>query len=746
MPDGSIPTLQLFMLAETSESTVNAPPLDEHQVLVLLVQLSLLVLVARLLGGVFKRMGQPPVVGELLAGVILGPPLFRQVAPEAYAWVFEAEPVVNSSVFAFAWLGVIMLLVVIGFETDLAIIGRFRRASLLVSAGSLLIPFGVGVALATAAPSEFRAEGASVGVFAGFFALALSVSALPVVAKILQDLGFLRRNFGQITLASGMTMDSFGWLILAALAGIARENRLDLGSLGRSIGGLAVFLLFSVTVGRWFIDRLYRRIMSMGSSVTAALTITLLAALIGAAVTQWLGLEAILGAFIVGILLSTTRHQLPKVRERLETFTTAFFAPIFFAFSGLRVDLSALRDTQILLWAIGIVVAALLAKVVGTYVGARLGGIGHREGLALGSGLSALGAMGIVVALVGLNVGELSESGYTVLVVAAIVTSIVSPALLRLTVSGWEVPPEEKARLQREALRESSVILHSRRALVPTRGGRNSRYAARLIEAVFDELEVSVLAVDVPTPGWIGRFLLRRRAGSSVGVAEIVEVFDTTVPRVVRKVDRDPADAIAQETRLGYDLLVLGASDGESDSGLFSTVVDRVLSQSPVPSIVVRFPADFDAPDRLPHRILIPVNASIATRAAEEFGYSIARATEGSVVALHVINRPDGQGMMLEEQRMDDAKHTGTELLTEATILGSRLGVKVGTLLQVAANTEQEIVTKANSGEFDMLVLGVAQRPLTNRSFFGHRVNYIIENAQIPVAIVGLPTNRPSGG
>ena len=98
MPDGSIPTLQLFMLAETSESTVNAPPLDEHQVLVLLVQLSLLVLVARLLGGVFKRMGQPPVVGELLAGVILGPSLFRQVAPEAYAWVFEAEPVVNSSV------------------------------------------------------------------------------------------------------------------------------------------------------------------------------------------------------------------------------------------------------------------------------------------------------------------------------------------------------------------------------------------------------------------------------------------------------------------------------------------------------------------------------------------------------------------------------------------------------------------------------------------------------------------------
>lgn len=717
-----------------------APPLDEHQVLVFLIQLSLLVMVARLLGGILKRFGQPPVVGELLAGVMLGPSLFGQVAPDAFRWVFEAEPVVNSAIFGLAWLGVIMLLVVIGFETDLAIISRFRRASLLVSAGSLLIPFGVGVLLALASPEVFRADGASRGVFAGFFALALSVSALPVVAKILQDLGFLRRNFGQITLASGMTMDSFGWLLLAALAGIAQENRLDLGSLGRSIGGLALFLLFAVTAGRWFIDRLYRRIMALESSTTAGLTVTLMAALIGAAVTQWLGLEAILGAFIVGILLSTTRHQLPSVRVRLESFTTAFFAPIFFGFSGLRVDLSTLRDGEIFLWAVGIVVAALAAKVGGTYLGARLGGIEHREGLALGSGLSALGAMGIVVALVGLNAGELSEAGYTVLVMAAIVTSIVAPALLRLTVSGWEVPAEERERLQREALRESSVILDSRRALLPTRGGVNSQYAARLLEAVFDELDVTILAVEVPDPGWVGRTILNKRTGSSEGVQDVVETFTRTQPRVLKRIDRDPADAIAQEMRLGYDLIVMGASEAESDSGLFSTVVDRVFSLAPVPSIVVRFPADIAVPGELPKRILIPVNASTATRAAEEFGYSIARASDGSVMTLHVLNRPDGQGMMLEEHRFEEAKHTAAELLAEATNLGRKLGMKVDTLLKVATNPEEEIVEKANSGDFDLLVLGVAQRPLTNRSFFGHRVAYIVENTRIPVAIVGLPT------
>ena len=183
-----------------------AAPLSEHEVLVFLIQLSLLIGVARLLGGVVKRFGQPSVVGELMAGVLLGPSLFGRVAPGAFDWVF-GEETVTSVIFGLSWLGVIMLLVVIGFETDLAIISRFRNAALSVSAGALLLPLGVVSALAYVVPDSFIGEGFSTGVFAGFLALALSVSALPVVAKILQELGYLRRNFGQITLAAGMTMD-----------------------------------------------------------------------------------------------------------------------------------------------------------------------------------------------------------------------------------------------------------------------------------------------------------------------------------------------------------------------------------------------------------------------------------------------------------------------------------------------------------------------------------------------------------
>jgi len=730
-------------LFTASTDLINAPPLDEHQVLVFLVQLSLLVGMARLLGAGMKMIGQPAVVGELLAGVILGPSLFAQVTPASYAWVFEAEPVVNSAVFGLAWLGVIMLLVVIGFETDLAIIARFGRAAVFVSAGSLLIPFAVGVGLASYAPANFLGENGTASVFAGFFALALSVSALPVVAKILQDLGFLRRNFGQITLAAGMTMDSLGWLILAALAGVAREGALDLASLGRLVGGLVIFLLLSVSIGRWVIDRLYKRAMAMGSSTTAALTITLLAAFTGSAVTQWLGLEAILGAFIVGILLSTTRHQLPSVRETLETFTTSFFAPIFFAFSGLRVDLSALSDPTAIAWTVGVVVTAISAKVFGTYFGARLGGLSNREGWAIGSGLSALGAMGIVVALVGLNTGVLSDLAYTILVVTAIVTSLVAPALLRVVVRGFSASESERTRLQKESLRESSVLLHSSRILLPTRGGQNSIYAAKLVEAVFESAEMTVMAVDVPE-GFMSKWMARLShsvRGSSQGIQDVRDAV--TIPtRLARKRARDPAKAIAVEAQLGYDLVVLGASEAESDgeAGIFSTVVDRVLSRIAIPSIVVRFPASPAVDLELPKRILIPINASQATRAAEEFAYSIASTAEGKVTAFHIVNQPEGQGMMLESHRIDDARRMGIELLADAADLGSKLGLRVATILGGDQNPELTIVEKANSGDFDLLVLGASQRALGNRSFLGHRVTYIVENSEIPVAIVGLPS------
>lgn len=728
------------ILLSASPNTA-AAPLSEHQVLVLLVQLFLLVGFARLLGGLMKRAGQPPVVGELLAGVILGQTFFGRFAPGAYEWVF-GDDVVRSVVFALAWIGVILLLVVIGYETDLGIIVRFRRAAGWVSAGGFLVPLVIMGGAAWLVPSEFMGEGISRTVFAGFFALALSVSALPVVAKILQDLGMMRRNFAQITLAAGMTMDAVGWLLLATLTGIALDGfRPEL--LARSFGGLVVLLAVLITLGRWFLDRVMRYILDRGSSVTAALTVSILAAFAGGIATQALQLEAILGAFIVGILLATTRHQLPEVRRILETFTAAFFAPIFFAFSGLQVDIGLLRSGSAIGWAIGLIVLAVVAKMAGTLLGARAAAIVGREALALGAGLTALGAMGIVVAIVALNLGVVSTTGYTVLVVAAIATSLAAPQLLRSVVQGWKTPTEEAHRLEREEIQASSEILGSRRILLPTRGGENSAYAARLIARIFDDVEVTVLAVDVLTRRTL---LPHRRVGSSSEPGEVTAELGGMRHHTIRVQARDPATAIAREARLGYDLMLIGASaDDEEHPGLFSTTVDKILALVDIPTVVVHLPSGTPLESDGPSRVLVPVVASRSSRAAEELAYSIARSGNGAASALHVVNRPQEQGMMFISTTETEAIRSGKEIVAGAAAFGERLGVAVETHVQTASNAEEAIVAHVNGSSFDLLVIGASSRPLTDRPFFGHRVNYILDHAQIPVAIVALRSRLGHG-
>lgn len=715
--------------------------LTEHQVLIFFIQLALLVGVARIMGGLMKLAGQPAVVGELLAGIALGPSLFGSLAPGVWTEVF-GDDIVQAGVFGLSWLGVIFLLIVIGFETDLGIMSRFKTAALAVSAGGLVTPLVAVYFLAQHAPGSFRGAGVEPLVFGGFMALSLSVAALPVVAKILQDLNFLRRNFGQITLAAGMTMDAIGWLLLAALAGIAQDG-FDPVALGTSFGGLVIFVVVVATIGRRFLDWIMRLVLDRGSSITAAMTITVVAALAGGIVTQWLRLEAILGAFLVGIVLATLRHQMEGVGHTIEVVTSSFFAPIFFAFSGLRVDIGLLGSIEAAGWAAALIGAALAAKIIGTLLFGRLGGILWREGLALGAGLSALGAMGIVVAIVGINLGVVSETGYTVMVVAAITTSLLAPQLLKLAVRGWEIPPEEKARLDREELVAQAEILSSRRVLLPTRGGRNSRFAASLMLQILDDVEITVLAIDIETSRW--RRLIRRSMEERPQPDDVLEVLEGSGHRLVRRVAADASAAIADEARLGYDLVVLGASEDEREGigGLFSNVVDGVLARVEVPVVVVRTPKDHDleggdsGPDR-PPAVLVPVVATRASRAAEELAYSIARELEGSATALHVIVRQDGQGLALDEHQTEDAQVVGKDLLGTSLELASRLGIEVTTDIEQAAHPEATIVDRAASG-FDLLVIGASNRLMSDRAYLGHRARYIIENSLVPVVVVAIP-------
>jgi Kef-type K+ transport system membrane component KefB len=728
-----------MLLAADAPGTVDAP-LTEHEVLIFLVQIFLLVAVARLLGAVMKRLGQPPVVGELLAGVVLGPSLFGLALPDWYAWVFVADPVVNSATFGLAWLGVVFLLVVMGFETDLEIIARFKNQALAVAAGSLIAPMVLTGALGYYLADQFSGPAnPAPWLFAAFFALALSVSALPVVGKILADLGVMRRDFAQVTLAAAMAKDAVGWLILAVLSGIA-VGGVVLSQIGVSFGGLAVFVVAMLTVGRWALDRLFRFTLSRGSGIEVGFSIAVVAGLAGGAITQALHVEAILGAYIVGLTLSQVRHQLPAVRDRLEMVTASFFAPVFFAVSGLRVDITALANLETALWTVAAIVLAVTSKIAGTVVSGRMVGVEKRTSLALGSGLSPLGVMGVVVAIIGLNVGVLNEAAYTVLLLAAVITSVIAPSLLRWALGDTEPPADEATRLERESIKEEAEILGVSRVLLPTRGGANSIYAARIAASVFPDAEITILAI---SPKSERRGLFRRKPEQSeeADPSAVVEALDGHDVQVIERVAEDPAHAIVEESRLGYDLLIMGASRGR-EAMVVSSVVERVLRETQIQTIVVQLPSGKSVPESLPTNVLVPVTATRSSRAAEELGYTIANVSGGRAVALHVVNRPDGEGVFLPGGSVVEARRTAESLIGHSRDFGKRLGVDIDARISVAPNAEQEILDFATRESIDLVVLGTANRPVTDRPFFGHRVSYMVEQSPLPVLIVALPSFR----
>ena len=715
--------------------------LDEHQLLVFLIQLGLLVGTARLLGGLANQLRQPPVVGQIVAGVVIGPSVLGKFYPDTFEWIFS-DATVGSAIYGLAWLAVIMVLVVIGYETDLGIIMRLRRAAVNVSTGALLVPLVVVGLVALLTPTSFIGN-AGRGLYAAFMALALSVAALPVVAKILLDLGMLRRNFGQVTLAVSMTMDSVGWLILAGLAGIAREGFRP-SDLLSSLGGLVLFVALAATVGRWMLNQAMRMALRRGENVTAALTVSLVAAIAGGAVTHVLGLEAILGAFIVGITLATLRYQVGAVRHVLETVTDSFFAPVFFAFSGLRVDIGLLASPSAIIWTVVLILLAVATKVLGTLVGARRSGLSFREGLALGSGLSALGAMGIVVALVGLSLGVVSDTGYTVIVLAAIVTSLVAPILLKIAVRGMEAGGEERSRLESEAIRSQAQILGSRRILLPTRGGTNSVYAANQIRNLFPEAEVTVLTVaGRQQANW--RKVVQGVTEEDAGPEEVLKTLGSERHRLIRRKRTDPAEAIIDEAALGYDLVVLGATEPADGSEVFSSVIDRVLARLTLPTLIFRYPdaGPQDRPsDAAAHdvgKVLLSVESNRASRAAEEIAYSLAAHNEGSVLALHLIAETTTEPVYFDASGSTYDYGAGLELVEESVAFGRRLGARVDADVKTVTQPASDLMRTANTGNWDLLVMGATNRPLTRRPFLGYTMSHVLKHVRIPIVLVAIP-------
>jgi Kef-type K+ transport system membrane component KefB/nucleotide-binding universal stress UspA family protein len=702
---------------------------SEHQLLLFWLQLLALLLFARVLGGAMRAIGQPAVIGELAAGLVLGPSVLGHVVPGLHAWLFPDDPLQRALLAGPAWIGVFLLLILTGSETDLGLIRRLGWATGRVAIGSLVFPVAAGVGLGLVLPAEFLGERAQREVFALFMGTALGISALPVIAKILSDLDLMRRNVAQVLLAAAMADDIAGWILLGMVAGLAQSGSLDAARLAVTIGGLAVFLALAFTVGQRGVDALLRGVLLRRWGAAASLTAVLLVALAAGATTHAIGLEAVFGAFIAGIVLGRSRFHEAEALAQLDGVTRSFFAPLFFATAGLRVDLGLLRDPEVLGWGLAVVAAASVSKAGGAYLGSLLAGLPRREGLALGVGLNARGAVEIVVATVGLSIGVLNPSSYTVVVLLAIVTSMMAPPLLRLVIRDWPGSDEEQARLAQERQLGGNVLVHAGRVLLPSHGGPNSVLAARLVHLAWpDDAEVTILA-----------------AGRDVPSEDLAKVHAALAGRVTAVQDepgKEPLAAILAQAALGYGAVAVGATDERIAGTLVSPVVDELLASSPLPVVMVRRGSRL-GPEATPRfrRILVPAVGTRPGRAAQEIAYGVAKRHDARVLLAHVVTTPSIGNAF--GYRYDGAHSPRADVaervLEEARALANEMGVRVEPVIRSGVSAAEEILQLARESHVDLLVLAANLRQFTGRPFLGHGVEYLLEEAEATVVVVTAP-------
>jgi Kef-type K+ transport system membrane component KefB len=402
----------------------------------LLLQLIVVLVVAKACSWIADRLGQPGVVGEMAAGVVLGPIVLGALVPKAHAAIFSASSL--SGLTALSTLGLVLFMFVVGLELRWPGGARAQiRAATSVGVASVVAPLLLGLAIAPLLYPALAPAGVRFWPFALFLAAALSITAFPVMARILKDRGLTRTGFGQLSLGAAAVVDAIAWILLAfvvALAG-AGEGWPGLARIGLGVLLLLAFVFLVLKPAFGWLLRVHATDGELTGTVLAALMIGLLAC---ATLTEWMHLHAVFGAFLFGAGLPRDDRLLRSLVQRVEPISMVVLMPLFFALAGLATTGDAFSATG--LGAIVLIIAvSTVGKIAGGALGARTCGYDWRDSLCTGALMNSRGLMELIVMKIGLDAGLIGHELFTVLLIMALVTTAMASPMVSWF-SGWRAP------------------------------------------------------------------------------------------------------------------------------------------------------------------------------------------------------------------------------------------------------------------------------------------------------------------
>ena len=394
----------------------------------LLLQISVILVTARLVGYAFRRIHQPQVMGEMVAGILLGPSFLGWVAPGISAVVFPAESLTLLN--ALAQVGLVLFMFLVGLELQPHLLHERGHAALVISHASILAPFLLGCLLALFLYPQLSDDSVTFTSFALFMGAAMSITAFPVLSRILAERKLLQTRMGTVAIACAAVDDVTGWCILAAVVLLVRST--SSANLAWTVGGTALYLMGMAFVVRRLMPRLGRFAEMRGGITEGALAIALVLALVSAWATESLGIHALFGAFAMGVIMPKGREFVEGVSDKIRDLTVVLLLPLFFAAVGLQTSIGLVQGPY--LWALTalVILVAISGKLGGSAVAARLSGMGPRQSWSIGILMNTRGLMELVLLSIGLELGVLSPTLFTMLVLMALVTTFMTSPLLEL--------------------------------------------------------------------------------------------------------------------------------------------------------------------------------------------------------------------------------------------------------------------------------------------------------------------------
>lgn len=439
-----------LLLAESSAGIAVLRGLSVEQVMLpLLLQLTMIILAARLFGGWCGRLGQPRVVGEILAGLILGPSVLGRIVPGLFDTLFHPRAVgvppqvldvlLTWMLTTLSQLGLIFLLFLIGLEFEIHHLRRQGRLALSIASAGIVVPFFLGLGLGAALHSRLAPELPRLG-FVLFLGTALSITAIPALGRIMMELNITRTRLGTLTMTAAAVDDALGWILLASVAAIVRADFQWRSTLWLAGATLALALCM-LGILRPVLERPVRQAMqqSHGELTNNGFALLIAGIFACALVTSWIGIFAVFGAFLLGITLAHHADLRSAVSRRLGGLVSAFFLPIYFTYTGLRTDIGTLGSIELGALAVLVCLTAIIGKFGGCGLAAYLGGLSLRESGCVGALMNTRGLMALVAINMGRDLGVIPESVFCMLVIMALFTTLMTAPLLLRFMPGTEL-------------------------------------------------------------------------------------------------------------------------------------------------------------------------------------------------------------------------------------------------------------------------------------------------------------------